>query len=85
MVRVRRYRLERGILIMSYFETETARRIKQGEFVRKLNKDGTMQKKTYVRREYNRETKKFILQDWEDANHYIEVKASTPLAIGFTF
>lgn len=55
--------------------------IKKGEFVRRKSDS----KKTYQRGEYDRATKTYSLEDWDDASREIFVKASTLLYTGFTF
>lgn len=55
--------------------------IKKGEFVRR-NATTT---KTYKRGDYDRSTKRYSLEDCDDVNREIYVKAGTMLVIGFTY
>lgn len=59
----------------------TARNIAKGEFVKR--KADSL--KVYVRGDYCRISKAYVLQDWSDINRQIYVKADKPLYIGFDF
>lgn len=52
-----------------------------GEFVKRKPRA----KKVYTRQEYNRSTKRYILQNWDDISDFYEVKKGTELFIGFDF
>jgi hypothetical protein len=67
------------------YTTQTVETIKQGEFVRKLNADGSMQSKTYRRAYYDRATKRYALDDYKDANRQVWVRKGTKLAVGFSY
>jgi hypothetical protein len=49
-----------------YGETDPVEGIAKGVYVRRVNKDGTMQKATYIRGEYDRVTKRYSLTDCDD-------------------
>ena len=71
---------------MKHFKTVALKDAPQGEFVRRLRKDGTMMAKTYKRAEYDRSEGKYALIDCDDyygAGLYL--KGSTLIAIGFTY
>lgn len=55
-------------------------KIKNGEFVRRPGK-----KRVYIRQEYDRELKKYLLQAWDDINHWSYVKKGTMLETDFIF
>jgi hypothetical protein len=54
---------------------------KQGEFIR-LTPDST---KTYIRKEYDKSTKKYVVQDFDDISRYRYLKGNTEVHVGFTF
>ena len=62
-------------------QTQTARQIKKGEFV-KRKADAA---KVYVRDEYCRASKKIALVDFDDMNRVVYVKPEAALFIGFEF
>lgn len=66
-------------------EQQTVESIKLGEFVRRLNKDGTEQSKTFKRGEYDRASKRYSLTDCDDVNREVWVKKGTKLSVGFTY
>lgn len=68
-----------------HFDVVAVQAIKVGEFVRKLNKDGSMRLQTYQRGHYDRASKTFTLTDCKDINREVYVKAGVQLAIGFTY
>ncbi len=55
--------------------------VKNGEFVRL--KEGS--KKTYIKREYDRSEKRYILDDCDDISRARWIKGSTIVQIGFTY
>ena len=59
----------------------TAKNIAKGDFVKRKADS----KKVYVRGDYCRASKAYVLQDWNDISRAIYVKASKPLYIGFDF
>lgn len=58
-----------------------ARNVTKGEFVKRKADS----KKVYVKGDYCRASKAYVLQDWSDINRQIYIKASKPLVIGFDF
>ena len=58
-----------------------ARNVTKGEFVKRKADSKTV----YIRGEYCRYSKAYVLQDWNDINRQIYVKASKPLFVGFDF
>ncbi len=70
---------------MEHFDIITAKDCHIGEFVRKIGKDGQMQSKTYTRGAYDRASKSYSLTDCDDINREVFVKASTKLAVNFTY
>ena len=62
-------------------QTQTAREIKQGEYV-KRNASAT---KVYIRGAYDRSTKTIELTDFDDMNRQIYVKPSAVLFFDFEF
>ena len=59
--------------------------IKRGEFVRRLNADGTAQSKVYARSYYDAESQRYALDDVEDTSRQVFVKKGTKLQVGFTY
>jgi hypothetical protein len=55
--------------------------VKQGEYIR-LKPDS---KKTYMRLDYDRSTKRFAVQDFDNANRYRYLKGSTEVHVDFIF
>lgn len=55
--------------------------VKQGEYIR-LQPDSN---KTYIRKEYDRSTKRYAVQDFDDISRYRYLKGSTEVHVGFTF
>lgn len=68
-----------------HYEFNEVENISYGEFVRRLNKDGTMQRKTYIRGKYDAGSKRYALMDCDDINREVFVKKGTKLAIEFTY
>jgi hypothetical protein len=62
-------------------QTLPARDVKKGEFV-KRKPDA---KKVYIRGDYDRASKRYSLQDWDDISREVWVKGSAPLFVGFEF
>ena len=70
------------------YNTETiaqVQNIKRGEFVRRLNADGTAQSKTYQRSYYDAESQRYALDDVDDASRQVFVRKGTKLQVGFTY
>lgn len=70
------------------YDTETiaqVQNIKRGEFVRRLNADGTAQSKVYARSYYDAESQRYALDDVEDTSRQVFVKKGTKLQVGFTY
>ena len=70
------------------YETEQVaqvQNIKRGEFVRRLNADGTAQSKTYQRSYYDADTKRYALDDVDDTSRQVFVRKGTRLLVGFTY
>ena len=70
------------------YETEQVaqvQNIKRGEFVRRLNKDGTAQSKVYQRSYYDAESQRYALDDVDDASRQVFVRKGTKLLVGFTY
>jgi hypothetical protein len=61
--------------------TMTAKQIKKGEFV-KRKPDA---KKVYIRGDYDRASKRYSLQDWDDISREVWVKGSALLVVDFEF
>lgn len=64
-----------------HMQVVMVRNIAKGEFVKRKADS----KKVYVRGDYCRASKAYVLQDWNDISRAIYVKASKPLFIGFDF
>ena len=70
------------------YETEQVaqvQNIKRGEFVRRLNADGTAQSKVYARSYYDADTKRYALDDVDDTSRQVFVRKGTKLLVGFTY
>ena len=70
------------------YETEQVaqvQNIKRGEFVRRLNADGTAQSKVYARSYYDADTKRYALDDVDDTSRQVFVRKGTRLLVGFTY
>ena len=70
------------------YDTETiaqVQNIERGEFVRRLNADGTAQSKVYARSYYDAESQRYALDDVEDTSRQVFVKKGTKLQVGFTY
>ena len=70
------------------YETEQVaqvQNIKRGEYVKRLNADGTAQSKTYQRSYYDADTKRYALDDVDDTSRQVFVRKGTKLLIGFTY
>lgn len=55
--------------------------VKQGEFIRRKENSS----KTYQRAEYDRELRKYCLDDQEDISRCIYIKKGTKVFVGFTY
>jgi hypothetical protein len=55
--------------------------VKQGEYIR-LKPDS---KKTYIRLDYDRSTKRFAVQDFDNINYFRYLKGTTEVHVDFTF
>jgi len=69
---------------MSYTESITEISIKNviiGDYVKRKPDAKTV----YIRREYDRATKTFCLQDTEDMNRFIYIKSNKSVFIGFDY
>lgn len=64
-----------------HMQTITAKDCAKGEFVKRKPDAKTV----YIRGEYDRASKRYSLQDFNDTSREVWVKASTPLFIGFDF
>ena len=72
----------------SKYDTETTaqvQNIKRGEYVKRLNADGTTQSKTYQRSYYDAETQRYALDDVDDTSRQVFVRKGTKLLVGFTY
>ena len=70
------------------YETEQVaqvQNIKRGEYVKRLNADGTAQSKTYRRSYYDADTKRYALDDVDDTSRQVFVRKGTKLLVGFTY
>ena len=70
------------------YDTETTaqvQNIKRGEYVKRLNADGTAQSKTYRRSYYDAEPQRYALDDVDDASRQVFVRKGTKLLVGFTY
>ena len=70
------------------YETEQVaqvQNIKRGEFVRRLNADGTAQNKVYTRSYYDAESQRYALDDVDDTSRQVFVRKGTKLLVGFTY
>lgn len=70
------------------YETEQVaqvQNIKRGEYVKRLNADGTTQSKTYQRSYYDAETQRYALDDVDDTSRQVFVRKGTKLLVGFTY
>ena len=70
------------------YETEQVaqvQNIKRGEYVKRLNADGTAQSKVYARSYYDADTKRYALDDVDDASRQVFVRKGTKLLVGFTY
>lgn len=65
--------------------TAQVQNIKRGEFVRRLNKDGTAQSKVYQRSYYDAESQRYALDDVDDTSRQVFVRKGTRLQVGFTY
>lgn len=77
--------MQEGTQDGDHFDVVAVQAIKVGEFVRKLNKNGSMRATTFQRGHYDRVSKTFALTDCNDINREVYVKAGVKLAIGFTY
>lgn len=59
--------------------------LKQGEFVRRVRKDGTPMSKVYCKDVYDRSLKRYWLDDTEDISKAIAVRPDTLVLVGFTY
>ena len=60
-------------------------KVKLGEFVRRVRKDGTPMQKVYRKDTYDRSQRKYWLDDVSDISRSILVKPGTLLDVGFTY
>ena len=70
------------------YETEQVaqvQNIKRGEYVKRLNADGTAQSKTYQRSYYDADSKRYALDDVDDTSRQVFVRKGTKLLVGFTY
>ena len=70
------------------YDTETiaqVQNIKRGEYVKRLNADGTAQSKVYARSYYDAESQRYALDDVDDASRQVFVRKGTKLLVGFTY
>ena len=70
------------------YETEQVaqvQNIKRGEFVRRLNADGTAHSRTYQRSYYDAESQRYALDDVDDTSRQVFVRKGTKLLVGFTY
>ena len=70
------------------YETEQVaqvQNIKRGEYVKRLNADGTAQSKVYARSYYDADTKRYALDDVDDTSRQVFVRKGTKLLVGFTY
>ena len=70
------------------YETEQVaqvQNIKRGEYVKRLNADGTAQSKVYARSYYDAESQRYALDDVDDASRQVFVRKGTKLLIRFTY
>ena len=65
--------------------TAQVQNIKRGEYVKRLNADGTAQSKTYQRSYYDADTKRYVLDDVDDTSRQVFVRKGTKLLVGFTY
>jgi len=72
---------EEGILTMTEGEMIKLKDAKNGEYVRL--KVGA--KKTYIKREYDRSQKRYIIDDCDDVSRARWIKGETLVHIGFTY
>lgn len=73
---------------MSHTDTEqyaAVETVKKGEFVKRVNKDGSAGNKVYRRGDYDASSRKYSLEDYEDANREVFVKKGTILFVGFSY
>ena len=69
------------------YETEQVaqvQNIKRGEYVKRLNADGTAQSKVYARSYYDAETQRYALEDVDDTSRQVFVRKGTKLLVGYT-
>ena len=70
------------------YETEQVaqvQNIKRGEYVKRLNADGTAQSKVYTRSYYDAESQRYALDDVDDTSRQVFVRKGTKLLVGFTY
>ena len=70
------------------YETEQVaqvQNIKRGEYVKRLNADGTAQNKVYARSYYDAESQRYALDDVDDTSRQVFVRKGTRLLVGFTY
>jgi hypothetical protein len=59
----------------------TLRNVKPGDYVKRKADS----KAVYIKGDYDRTTKSFELQDTEDMNRFVYIKADKPVYVGFTY
>ena len=61
--------------------TTTIKQVSIGDYVKRKETAKTV----YIRQDYDRSTKTYCLQDTEDMNRCIYLKAATVVFVGFTY
>ena len=59
----------------------TLKSVKPGDYVKRKADS----KAVYIKGDYDRTTKSFELQDTEDMNRFVYIKADKPVYVGFTY
>ncbi len=59
----------------------TIKNVKPGTYVKRKADS----KAVYIKGDYDRTTKSFELQDTEDMNRFVYIKADKPVYVGFTY
>lgn len=57
----------------------------KGEFFRTVDKNGNVSKKTYIREDYDRSTKKYEVSDAEDCCNFREMKGNKKVTTEFIY
>ncbi len=66
-------------------QKKTIKEVKKGEFFTRKEIDEPNEHQVFIRGSYDRETKKYECQRFDDINDFIYLKAHTPVYTGFTF